>query len=140
MNSKICFQICAQLMRHSKRKRLSTEDVERALKWYDAPPTLGHQFNEADPSYVQVPDVGRRLSNGETIYAPDEQVIDLHDFSLKPEAHENLEHLSCEATWVSLEGNLVEDTLMNFPESSHQYYQALTGVILNDTTADIRVM
>ena len=26
--------ICSQLMRHSKRKKLSTDDVERALKWY----------------------------------------------------------------------------------------------------------
>ena len=61
-------------MRHSKRKKLSTEDVERALKWYDAPPSLGHQHNESDPSYVQVPDVGR-LRDGEAIFAPDEHVI-----------------------------------------------------------------
>ena len=61
-------------MRHSKRKKLSTEDVERALKWYDAPPSLGHQHNESDPSYVQVPDVGR-LRDGEAIFAPEEQVI-----------------------------------------------------------------
>ena len=67
--------ICSQLMRHSKRKKLSTDDVERALKWYDArAPSLGHQHNDVEPSYVQVPDVGR-LRDGEAIYAPEEQVI-----------------------------------------------------------------
>ena len=67
--------ICSQLMRHSKRKKLSTDDVERALKWYDArAPSLGHQHNDVQPSYVQVPDVGR-LRDGEAIYAPEEQVI-----------------------------------------------------------------
>ncbi len=35
-------QICSQFMRHSKRTRLTAEDVSRALKWFDEAHLVGH--------------------------------------------------------------------------------------------------
>jgi len=135
-------------MKHGKRKKLTTEDVERAMKWYDAPPSLGHRHNDLEPTYVQVPDVGR-LRDGEAIYAPDEVVVDLRDFSFAQDPPEaNVDSPSCEATWLSLEGSSVDESdpkLAEFPQQGSlspallQYYAALTNVVLADTNHDIRV-
>ena len=40
-------------MRHGRKRKLTTQDMERALKWYDAPPTFGHHCNEAEQNYIQ---------------------------------------------------------------------------------------
>ena len=137
-------------MRHSKRKKLSTDDVERALKWYNARgPSLGHQHNDTEPSYVQVPDVGR-LRDGEAIYAPEEQVIDLHEYALSSSYGNDgngseLNNVICEASWISLEGNVVEEVEskgVNFPDASSlnsallQYFQVITSVMLNDAISN----
>lgn len=135
-------------MKHGKRKKLTTEDVERAMKWYDAPPSLGHRHNDLEPTYVQVPDVGR-LRDGEAIYAPDEVFVDLRDFSSAQDPLEpKVEGPSCEASWLSIEGSQVDESdpkLAEFPSHGSlspplmQYYTALTNVILADTNHDIRV-
>lgn len=34
-------QICSRFMRHGKRRKLSSDDVSRAMKWFDTPPVFG---------------------------------------------------------------------------------------------------
>ena len=74
----------------------------------------------------------------------------MHDYSLSNNNENCTEQslLTCEASWISLEGNVIEDIdskAVNYPDPSSlnqtllQYYHALTGVILSDTTVDIRV-
>ena len=101
-------------MKHGKKRKLTSQDMERALKWYDAPPTFGHQWNETEQNYIQTPDTTRPQ---ETLFAPDESVVDLYDYSLSidslqpnEESPEDIEvtGLSCEATWVAIEGNPVD--------------------------------
>jgi hypothetical protein len=132
---------------------LTTEDVDRALKWYDAPPSLGHCHNDKEPTYVQVPDVGR-LGGGEAIYAPDEEIIDLKEFSLShiDSGFEISNSSNVQASWLMLEGNYIspdneEDSkpVIEYPQPSNlspalvQYYSAVTSVILSDTDPDVWV-
>ena len=156
-------QICAQLMRHSKRRKLTAEDVQRALKWYDAPPTFGHQHQEdLEQSLVQIHDPASLGRSCESLFAPDEQLIDLHEYSMNVEVEEYNEGVHCQVSWLALEGSSSSSVLENRSPSSKayqmspdfssssksnlspqlmQYYTALTGVILSDASAgkEIRV-
>ena len=131
-------------MRHSKRRKLTAEDVQRALKWYEAPPTFGHQHQSGlEQSFVQIQD---------SLFAiPDEQLIDLHEFSMNVEDVEYNEGVHCQVSWLALEGSqtsAVPDTSSKTSAASSlsphlmQYYTALTGVILSDNAGagrEIRV-
>ena len=68
-------------MRHSKRRKLTSEDVQRALKWYEAPMTFGHQEDQLEQPFVQIQDqAGIPGRSCESLFAPDENLIDLHDY------------------------------------------------------------
>ena len=127
-------------MRHSKRRKLTAEDVQRALKWYEAPPTFGHQHqNGLEQSFVQIHEPGRC----ESLFAPDEQLVDLHEFSMNIEDEEYNEGVHCQVSWLSLEGvpeNISKSATTLSPHLM-QYYTALTGAILSDASGskDIRV-
>ncbi len=43
-------QISSQFMRHSKRKKMTGEDISRALKWYDEQPLYGYGQEDATSS------------------------------------------------------------------------------------------
>ena len=139
-------------MRHGKKKKLTAQDMERALKWYDAPPTFGHQYNPTEQNYVQAPDATRPQ---ETLFAPEESVVDLYDYSLDTlldEEQADDTGLSCEAAWVAVEGTAIDDhqqeltcsSKVDYPLPSDlsqpllHYYTALVGVILSDSNHDIR--
>ena len=139
-------------MRHGKKKKLTAQDMERALKWYDAPPTFGHQYNPTEQNYVQAPDATRPQ---ETLFAPEESVVDLYDYSLDTlldEEQADDAGLSCEAAWVAVEGTAIDDhqqeltcsSKVDYPLPSDlsqpllHYYTALVGVILSDSNHDIR--
>ena len=139
-------------MRHGKKKKLTAQDMERALKWYDAPPTFGHQYNPTEQNYVQAPDATRPQ---ETLFAPEESVVDLYDYSLdtlQDEEQADDAGLSCEAAWVAVEGTAIDDhqqelncsSKVDYPQPSDlsqpllHYYTALVGVILSDSNHDIR--
>ena len=100
-------------MRHGKKKKLTAQDMERALKWYDAPPTFGHQYNPTEQNYVQAPDATRPQ---ETLFATEETVVDLYDYSLdtlQDEEQADDAGLSCEAAWVAVEGTAIEPALLD---------------------------
>ena len=146
-------------MRHGKKKKLTSQDMERALKWYDAPPTLGHQCNQTEQKYIQAPDANRPQ---ETLFAPDEALVDLYDYSLSMDSLQEEEHhdvaaagLKCEASWVAVEGNSIDDlqghdpnaiplSKIDYPQPTDlsqpllQYYTALVSVILSDSNHELR--
>lgn len=136
-------QICAQLTRHSKKRKLTAADMERALKWYDAPPTFGHQHNETEQNFVQVPDSSRPQQ--EALFAPEENVVDLYDYSLDNDSDDfPTSGLTCEASWLALEGSHLDDrgelkNDLSLSQSLLQYYSALVGSLLSDSsTIEIR--
>ena len=74
----LCIQICSQLMRHSKRKRLASTDVNRALKLFDAQPIYGHEATTTpmmNAGYVGVPEA-------EVYVEEDEDYVDLTEAAL----------------------------------------------------------
>ena len=73
-----CLQICSQLMRHSKRKRLVSSDLSRALRLFDAQPIYGHDATAAHASnagYIPVPEA-------EVYVEDDEDCVDLAELAL----------------------------------------------------------
>ena len=71
-------QICSQLMRHSKRKRLTSCDVNRALRLFDAQPIYGHEAIAAPASnaaYIAVPEA-------EVYVEDDHDCVDLAEVAL----------------------------------------------------------
>ncbi len=130
--------LCAQFMRHGKKKKLTCQDMERALKWYEAPQTLGHQNNEAQPAFVPVPD---SLRPQETIYAVEEDCVDLFHYGLgtdlSDKGHE--QDLTCEASWMAVEGHVIEDgegPSSNISQPLLQYYTDLVGSVLSDAVTE----
>ncbi len=66
-------------MRHGKRKKLTTQDLNLALKWYNAQPIYGFGGGENDDngSLTHVPEAD--------VYANEEKVIDLAKVALSEE-------------------------------------------------------
>ena len=79
-------------------------------------------------------------------------MIDLYEYTLgldqQPLADTHKSTFNCEATWLTIEGNSMEELdlkSVDYPQPSNlsqpllQYYSALTGVVLSDANHDIRV-
>ena len=47
------FQLCGQFLRQGKRRKLTTQDVERAMRWYNAEPVYGHGAGSNEPGYTR---------------------------------------------------------------------------------------
>ena len=65
-------------MRHSKRKRLASSDVTRALRLFDAQPVYGHEATATPASnagYIAVPEA-------EVYVEEDEDCVDLAEVAL----------------------------------------------------------
>jgi hypothetical protein len=74
------FQICGQFLRQGKRRKLTTQDVERAMKWFNAEPVYGHGAGSNEPGYTRI--VENSKSGNLPIFVPDEKLIDLRPYSL----------------------------------------------------------
>ena len=69
-------QSAARLMRHSGRRRLTHGDMSRALRWYGAPPVLGHSTRRP---LTLVP-----LTEG-GFWVPEQRDCDLAQLALSPD-------------------------------------------------------
>ena len=81
----LCFQLCGQFLRQGKRRKLTTQDVERAMKWYNAEPVYGHGAGSNEPGYTRIVEPGKLGGSGlgnVPIYVPDEKLIDLRPYAL----------------------------------------------------------
>jgi hypothetical protein len=67
-------------MRQGKRRKLTTQDVERAMKWYNAEPVYGHGAGSSEPGYTRIYESGKTGST--PIFVPDEKLIDLRPYAL----------------------------------------------------------
>ena len=79
------FQLCGQFLRQGKRRKLTTQDVERAMKWYNAEPVYGHGAGSNEPGYTRIVEPGKLGGSGlgnVPIYVPDEKLIDLRPYAL----------------------------------------------------------
>jgi hypothetical protein len=67
-------------LRQGKRRKLTTQDVERAMKWFNAEPVYGHGAGSNEPGYTRI--VENSKSGNLPIFVPDEKLIDLRPYSL----------------------------------------------------------
>lgn len=65
--STLLFQACTQILRHSKRSKLTKDDLDLALKWSDVPHIFGHSTETQDFSYLAELE----------IYHPPDKLVDL---------------------------------------------------------------
>ena len=77
------FQLCGQFLRQGKRRKLTTQDVERAMKWYNAEPVYGHGAGSNEPGYTRIIESSGKIGSGNVpMFVPDEKLIDLRPYAL----------------------------------------------------------
>jgi transcription initiation factor TFIID subunit 6 len=135
--------ICGQLMRHAKRRKLTAQDVNEALDLYDADPVLGH--DATDPvSYTMLKDnTSTEYENLDILYVPDEKLVDLRSHALSQSPPVVAIEPSIQATWLSVEGHYCpeneEAKPVDFPQQANvtpalmQYYSTIISVTLGDS-------
>ncbi len=70
-------------MRHGRRSRLTAEDVDRALRWYDEKPLFGHGCSDRGSGFA--------FCESAEVFVPAEGEVDLLDLAAggKRARHEN---------------------------------------------------
>ena len=136
--------ICGQLLRHSKRRKLTTNDVNEAFKLYDTDPVFGHEVSEP-VSYTMFKDSAADYQTPNILYVPDETLLDLRSYSLSQSPPIVAKDPSIQATWLSVEGHYYpeneEAKPVDFPQQANvtpalmQYYSTIISVTLGDSEA-----
>ena len=99
-----------QFMKHSRRKKLTCLDINRALKWSDTPPIYGHGVNcEAIDLYRPV---------DEQVFVPDDPEVDIGLYAEQIIQTNNLLDLkvnnrSISMKWVNTSGNKSSSNLLD---------------------------
>ena len=141
--------VASQLLKHSKRRRLTARDMNSALDLYDADRTYGHE-ESGSQSYHIMPDVGKASAAEQPVlYVPQERLVDLKSVALGPSPPIMASEPGIQASWLSLEGHYYpeneEQKPVEFPKQSNltpalvQYYSAVANVMLGDSTDYFRV-
>ncbi|CAB4061591.1 TAF6 [Lepeophtheirus salmonis] len=127
---------CTQFLRHGKRRKLTTNDFNRALRWYDVSPIFG-QGSETCPNFIRIPEA--------EIFIPDEEKpINLTNYSLSNTSHEIGEDPIIKGFWLSIEGTQLpidseDNKPIEHPQPNHitptllQYYTSVTNIILGNS-------
>jgi len=97
--------ICGQLLRHAKRRKLTTKDVNEAFDLYDTDPVLGHGGSDASTYTMLKENTPNEYENLNILYVPDEKLIDLRTLALAPTPPIVASDACIQATWLSVEGH-----------------------------------
>ena len=134
--------ICGQLLRHAKRRKLTTKDVNEALELYDAEPVLGHDVVEP-ATYTMLKNNTEHIENQNILYVPDEKLLDLRSYALAPSPPIVGTEPCIKASWLCVEGHYYpenEDAKpIDFPQQANvtpalmQYYSTIISVTLGDS-------
>ncbi|KAK4310028.1 hypothetical protein Pmani_018383 [Petrolisthes manimaculis] len=132
--------VCGQFLRHSKRRRLTPDDVNRVLKWMDVPPVLGYQGSEA-AEWQMIPEVG--------VHIPHDPTVNLASTSLSGDIFHQPGSPCVRGEWAFISGHtlvkseqggeMVPAPLPLSPEHQ-QYYQRLFSVIVGPSNDLFKMM
>ena len=135
--------ICGQLLRHAKRRKLTTKDVNEAFDLYDTDPVLGHGGSDGSTYTMLKENAPNEYENLNILYVPDEKLIDLRTLALAPTPPIVASDACIQATWLSVEGHFYpeneEAKPVDFPQQAHvtpalmQYYSTVISVTLGDS-------
>ena len=133
--------LCGQLLRHSKRRKLTTRDVNEAFQLYDADPVLGHDTGDA-VTYNLLNDTVD-YENPNILYVPVEKMIDLRTYCVAQSPPVVATEPAVHASWMSVEGHYYpeneEPKPVDFPQQANvtpalmQYYSTIISVTLGDS-------
>ncbi|XP_022095715.1 TAF6-like RNA polymerase II p300/CBP-associated factor-associated factor 65 kDa subunit 6L isoform X2 [Acanthaster planci] len=123
-------QASTQFMKHAKRKRLHSEDFNKALRWSDVEPIHGHGSN--DPlTFIPIKD-------SELFFVEDKE-INLIDLATDTKIPSAAGTTSIKASWVAIEGiqkpsgsqaGTVTHKFETLSQDLQQYYKDATKAIL----------
>ena len=121
--------LCALMLRHGKRRRLSVKDMNRALGLMGVEPVLG----QGGGGEVSSGQVFQHLPEGELFIERDGEV-DLGEATMLPWHGEELK-LEVSPSWLAVEGAPPPGTegATGLSPALHQYYTALTSCVLGDS-------
>ncbi|XP_078672562.1 TAF6-like RNA polymerase II p300/CBP-associated factor-associated factor 65 kDa subunit 6L isoform X1 [Branchiostoma floridae x Branchiostoma belcheri] len=115
-------QASCQFMRHAKRKRLTAEDFNRALRWGNVEPMYGH--NSPDPMVF-------RPTKDAELYFYEDKEINLTEFAMETILPRNPGETTVKAQWLVVEGrDKGAGSSPALSEELVQYYDQVTRAIL----------
>lgn len=128
--------VCSRFLRHSRKRKLTTDIVNKAFKVKNIEPVIGHK-----KSRILGCDSFEYLPEGE-IFVESEREINLVSESLQASQPIEESQITVSASWISLQGvplngstdeGKVNPSLSSLPAVLVQYYTAVTGCILGDS-------
>ncbi|XP_076065989.1 TAF6-like RNA polymerase II p300/CBP-associated factor-associated factor 65 kDa subunit 6L isoform X2 [Oratosquilla oratoria] len=132
--------VCSQFMRHCKRRRLTPDDVNRALKWMDVGSVFGYSGSEP-VEWQYIPEVGVHITH--------DPPVNLASTALSGDIFHQPGSAFVRGEWVHVSGHSmikgeggcesVPSPLALAPEL-HQYYQTLMKVIVGPSNDLFKVM
>ena len=135
--------ICGQLMRHAKRRKLTSQDVNEAFSLCDADPVLGHDVVEPLTYTMLKDNTNLEYENPNILYVPNEKLVDLRTYALAQSPPVVAIDPSIQATWLTVEGHFCpeneEAKPVDFPQQANvtpalmQYYSTIISVTLGDS-------
>jgi len=128
--------VCSRFLRHSRKRKLTTDIVNKAFKVKNIEPVIGHK-----KSRIIGCDSFEYLPEGE-IFVESEREINLVSESLQTSQPIEESQITVSASWISLQGvslsgntdeGKVNPCLSSLPAVLVQYYTTVTGCILGDS-------
>ncbi|KAB7495629.1 TAF6-like RNA polymerase II factor subunit 6L [Armadillidium nasatum] len=124
--------ICNKYLSHSCRKKLTSDDFNRALSLMDASPVYGHNGSE-EVEWVGVPELG--------VYVPHDPPVNLASTALSGDIYHQPGNTYVKGKWVHVSGHIMTESennaedksLSSLPLSPHliQYYRKLFYITTN---------
>ncbi|XP_071515607.1 TAF6-like RNA polymerase II p300/CBP-associated factor-associated factor 65 kDa subunit 6L isoform X1 [Panulirus ornatus] len=132
--------VCGQFLRHTKRRRLTPDDVNRALKWMDVPSIMGYTGSEP-VEWQGITDVG--------VHIPHDPTVNLASTALSGDIFHQPGSPCVRGEWAFISGHtLVKgegggDTVpapLPLSPDHQQYYQMLFTIIAGPSNDLFKIM
>lgn len=132
--------VCGQFLRHSKRRRLTPDDVNRSLKWMDVPAVMGYTGSEP-VEWLGVGEVG--------VHIPNDPTVNLASTALSGDIFHQPGSPCVRGEWVNVSGHAfikaensgeIIPSPLPLPLEFTQYYQMLFTVIAGHSNDLFKMM
>ncbi|KAG7156937.1 TAF6-like RNA polymerase II p300/CBP-associated factor-associated factor 65 kDa subunit 6L [Homarus americanus] len=132
--------VCGQFLRHCKRRKLTPDDVNRALKWMDITSIMGYTGSEP-VEWQGIPEVG--------VHIPHDPTVNLASTALSGDIFHQPGSPCVRGEWAYISGHTMvkgegggESVPAPLPLSPehHQYYQMLFTVIAGPSNDLFKIM
>lgn len=118
--------LCAQFLKHGKRRKLTADDMNRALYWSNVEPVLGYCGGKEVSTSI----LYQYIPESEIFVARDWE-LDLVELSQEDSVNSSGEmELDITASWLAVEGSNSQTSLS---PTLYQYYSAVVSHVLGDS-------